>query len=166
MNIWWLAIDRDYTSYQELKYRKVVAQGWPKLGDLSILTGLVEHGYKDEFVKTIDALNQLAYSEIGHASKVMLSLLSMKGGDLVVGIEGTTVKGICQLSNNGFDSYQLLSPSQFNYAQTVDLGVRWYDWNHSEMGNPPITPSQSVQGIAGLKKEYDQVKKAWDMVSR
>lgn len=37
MNIWWLATSKNegHCSYNELKYRKILAQGWPNLGDLS-----------------------------------------------------------------------------------------------------------------------------------
>jgi hypothetical protein len=39
MRVWWLTINRAMgNSYLGLKYRMVMAQGWPKLGDLSILT--------------------------------------------------------------------------------------------------------------------------------
>ena len=38
MNIWWLTINRAMgNSYLGLKHRKVIAQGWPRLGDLSIV---------------------------------------------------------------------------------------------------------------------------------
>ncbi len=162
MNIWWLAIDRDYTSYEELKYRKVVAQGWPKLGDLSLLLPLVTNNYKNEFLGTVNALNKLAYGEEGHASKVMWSLFSMKKGDLVVGIEGTTVRGICQVNLDANESYQLQSPNAFNYAQTISSGVKWVDWNESILGTPPTAPAKSVQGVAGLNKEYNRVLEAWE----
>ncbi|EGQ7864500.1 hypothetical protein F1K70_24760 [Vibrio parahaemolyticus] len=162
MNIWWLAIDRDYTSYEELKYRKVVAQGWPKLGDLSLLLPLVINNYKNEFLETVNALNKLAYGEEGHASKVMWSLFSMKKGDLVVGIEGTTVRGICQVNLDANESYQLQSPNAFNYAQTISSGVKWVDWNESILGTPPTAPAKSVQGVAGLHKEYNRVLEAWE----
>jgi hypothetical protein len=42
MSTWWLAISKKHTSYNELKHRKVIAQGWPDLGDLRTLCPLVE----------------------------------------------------------------------------------------------------------------------------
>ena len=42
MNTYWLAIDTKCTSYLELKHRKVIAQGWPDLGDLTLLSKLVK----------------------------------------------------------------------------------------------------------------------------
>ena len=42
MNIWWLATAKNdgYCSYNELKYRKVLAQGWSQIGDLRALLPL------------------------------------------------------------------------------------------------------------------------------
>jgi len=36
MSVWWLAIaeNEGHATYQQLKERRVVAQGWPDLGDL------------------------------------------------------------------------------------------------------------------------------------
>lgn len=166
MNIWWLAIDRDYTSYEELKYRKVVAQGWPKLGNLSLLLPLVTNNYKKEFMDTVNVLDKLAYGDVGHASKVMWTLFSIKKGDLVVGIEGTNVRGICQVDLDANESYQLQSPNEFNYAQTISCGVKWFDWDKSILGMPPTAPAQSVQGVAGLNKEYNLVLEAWKNVTK
>jgi len=44
----------------------------------------------------------------------------MKIGDLIVGVEGTTVKGVCQLNENGWKSYQYHCPEAYNYAQTAE----------------------------------------------
>jgi hypothetical protein len=108
MAIWWLAIDKNHqcSSYEELKHRKVIAQGWPDLGNLQTLLPLVEAGSKDVFNATIRELERLAYDDVGRAEKVMWHLLSLKAHDLVVGIEGTDVRGICELHQNGWESYQ------------------------------------------------------------
>jgi hypothetical protein len=92
MATWWLAIDRQYTSYDELKHRKVVAQGWPDLGNLLTLCALVGAGDRNTFIQTVTALELIAYGNSTHAARVTWDLLSMRAGDLVVGIEGTTVK--------------------------------------------------------------------------
>ena len=163
MNVWWLAIDTDYSSYEELKNRKVVAQGWPKIGDLSLLATLAKSGgkHKEPFLAAVNSLNEIAYGEEGHTSGVMWSLLSMKKGDLVVGIEGTTVKGLCQLQIDAADSYDLMLPEHFNYAQTVCQGVTWHDWDTAKIGKAPVTPSKGIQGVKGLVKESSLVQKAW-----
>jgi hypothetical protein len=97
MTTWWLAIDRQHTSYEELKHRKVVAQGWPDLGNLVTLCTLVGAGDRNAFIQTVAALDRIGYGTATHADRVMWDLLNMRAGDLVVGIEGTTVRGICEL---------------------------------------------------------------------
>ena len=110
MNIWWLAISLKHTSYAELKHRKVVAQGWPELGDLTGLCPLLGAGNNDEFRRAVTCLEAISYGQATHAAQVMDTLLSIKSGDLVVGIEGVQVKGICQLDKNGWESYRLFFP--------------------------------------------------------
>ena len=41
MAVWWCAIDKNkgWATYDELKARNVIAQGWPNLGNLSDLVG-------------------------------------------------------------------------------------------------------------------------------
>jgi len=161
MATWWLAIDRQYTSYDELKHRKVVAQGWPDLGNLLTLCALVGAGDRNTFIQTVEALERIACESSTHAAKILWNLLNMKVGDLVVGIEGTTVKGICQLNKNGWESYQYHSPEAYNYAQTIGFSVEWIDWDANVFGFTPVPPAQSVQGIAGLQNESQQVISAW-----
>ena len=161
MATWWLAIDLKYTSYDELKHRKVAAQGWPDLGNLLTLCALVGAGDKDPFMGTVAALERIGYGHSTHANRVMWDLLNTKPGDLVVGIEGRSVKGICQLQKNGWESYQYHSPKAYNYAQTIGFPVEWVDWNPNLFGPPPATPGQAVQGIAGLQNESQRVADAW-----
>jgi hypothetical protein len=48
MNTWWSAVDIAHTSYLEVKYRKVIAQGWAALGNLASLLPLVP-GHREQF---------------------------------------------------------------------------------------------------------------------
>jgi hypothetical protein len=85
----------------------------------------------------------------------------MRAGDLVVGVEGTTVKGICQLTKNGWESYMHHSPEAYNYAQTIGFPVEWVDWDPHTFGFTPTPPAKSVQGVAGLQNESQKVVDAW-----
>lgn len=161
MSVWWLAIDLEYTSYDELKHRKVAAQGWPELGNLMTLCPLVGSGHKDPFMGTVAVLERIGHGHSGHANRVMWDLLKIRAGDLVVGIEGTSVKGICQLKKNGWESYHYHYPEAYNYAQTIGFPVEWIDWNPNLFGSPPTTPAQGVQGVAGLQNESQRVTDAW-----
>ena len=165
VNIWWLAIDTHYSSYIELKQRKVIAQGWPELGNLLTLLPLAKHGYEETFKCTIKALEEVEYKKCSSASKVMWKLLAIKYGDLIVGIEGTKVCGMCKIYSNGFESYRYLFPEAYNYAQTIGFQVSWLDWNESLCGKPPQTPSKSVQGLAHVRKEYNTFLTAWEKLN-
>ena len=165
MAVWWLAIDRNQenTSYEELKHRKVVAQGWPALGNLATLLPLVQAERRDLFRRAVLALYEFAHPE-GQAEvdRIMWQLLRLQEGDLVVGIEGTAVRGICQLERNGWDSYRYDGPDAYNYAHTVGFPVRWRDWDAGGFGFTPQPPALGVPGIRALQKDYQRVMDVWE----
>jgi hypothetical protein len=168
MNTWWSAIDTEHTSYDELKHRRVIAQGWKDLGDISALTRLIPSS-REAFTQIIQLLGDNAYPGMDwwenqdrtaeRAPTVMWNLLSVQEGDLVVGIEGTTVRGICRAGSDGADSYTY--QAAWEYAQTVDFPATWHDWDESVMGSPPQSPSRSVLGLRGLSAGHDDVANAW-----
>lgn len=167
MTTWWSAIDTRWSSYIELKHRKVIAQGWNALGDLTSLLGPVS-GDKEKFIQIVQILGDAAYAgeswwqkdrQESRTPAVMWKLLSLKQGDLVVAVEGTTVKGICQLERDALNSYS--HQPAYEYAQTIGFPVRWVDWKEEEFGFVPKPPSHGVLGIAGLQDESLAVKNAW-----
>ena len=104
-----------------------------------------------------------------HAPRIMWMLASLKKGDLIVGIEGTRVRGICEVQTNGFDSYQdqiyyKNDGSKSEYANTFGGKVQWFDWCPYRLGKAPTTPAKSVRGIAGLWKERNHVLNAWKTI--
>ena len=162
MNTWWLAIDRSCTSYQELKHRKVVAQGWNDLGDLRTLCPIVvDQSNWDMFRNIIETLARKFYgptsNEVNRSPTVMWNLLKIEAGDVIVGIEGTDVKGFCQIKNNGWDSYKYNDTGVYEYSQTVGFPVDWIDWDANRFGFTPNPPAQSVQGLEGLRKESQKL---------
>jgi hypothetical protein len=167
MRTWWLAMDKDHTSYEELKSRKVVAQGWPQVGDLRTLCPLAAHPDQMDLVKKV--VGELATLHFGKGSKqirrarkVMWNLLQIRRGDLVVGIEGTRVRGICQVGSDATASYHFDSTGQYEYAQTVCSSAEWIDWNNDLLGVPPATPQLGILGVQGLVNDSEQVAAAWD----
>ena len=164
MAVWWVAIDRNQenTSYEELKHRKVVAQGWPALGNLVTLLPLVRAERRDLFRRAVQALYEFAHPE-GQAEvdRIMWQLLRLQEGDLVVGIEGTDVRGICQLERNGWDSYRYDDPGAYNYAHTVGFPVQWRDWDAGRFGFTPQPPTRGVAGIRALQNDCQRVIDAW-----
>ena len=168
MKTWWSAIDVNHTSYDELKHRRVVAQGWRHLGDISTLSRFIPDGW-ESFAKVVQLLGDTSYRgeswwedddrKETRAPTVMWNLLSVEAGDLVVGIEGTRVRGICQVSASAVETYQY-QPA-WEYAQTIGFPVTWHDWDQGVMGPPPQAPAHGVLGIRGLKNERDIVQNAW-----
>jgi hypothetical protein len=171
MAVWWCAIDILETSYNECKHRKVVAQGWPLLGDLRCLIPLVPD-HEKEFKQVVQLMGDARYAFLplwrdkdrdhSRAPSVFWNLFSMQRGDLVVGIEGTTVRGICQLDADADVQYK--HQPQWEYGQTR-FPVDWLDWDATTLGPPPQTPRQSVHGIRRLNQEEGTVAAAWRRLS-
>jgi hypothetical protein len=167
---WWCSIDKKHTSYEEFKDRQVIAYGWPQLGTLASLCKPVYD--KNSFQSLIRKLGDEKAAGLvdqkwwkkhkSYIRKVPLAiwnLLNLRAGDLVVGIEGITVRGICELAVDGRVSYQY--QEGFNYAHTVGYPVHWVDWNGPFLNLPPEAPRQSVHGIRGLQQRHAYVIKCW-----
>jgi hypothetical protein len=180
-NVWWCSIDKDWSSYLELKYRKVIAQGWRELGSLSFLCDGYEdiwQNNKDDFCKILQYLGKGYYGSdwwdentgewVRHgkdknAPTVMYNLLSIQQGDLVVATEGQSVKGICQIQKNGWESYRYDGDFGFEYAQTVGGSVEWMDWDTNIFGPPPPRPAM-VLGVRRIRKNTIRTVEAWNQL--
>lgn len=159
MNVWWLAINAKTTSYLELKHRKVVAQGWPGTGDLTALCRFIPN-HRNYFDTAVQMFGDVAYRQHhwwhrdrveSRTPTVLWNLLNLRRGDLLVGIEGTTVRGICEMPADGCDSYRY--DGAYDYAHTVGHPVEWTDWDPQQLGPPPTAPNQSVNGLSKVQKE-------------
>ncbi|MCI5164181.1 MAG: hypothetical protein D3917_19635 [Candidatus Electrothrix sp. AX5] len=91
--------------------------------------------------------------------KVMWNLLNIRSEDLIVAIEGTKVKGICEIEQDAIETY--IYQPKYEYAQTVGFPVEWIDWSEDKFSFIPTAPAQSVLGIAGLIGEHNEVVTAW-----
>ncbi len=171
MKTWWLGIDTKYCSYVELKYRKIVAQGWGDLGSLVSLKQFFPHNQND-FFHVIQLLGDVAYKDANHwfntdkadrnptrCPTVMWNLMDVKKGDLIVGIEGTMVMGICKMPSDGIASYRY--DGEYDYAQTIGFPVEWIDWDSNIFGFTPTPSNQGILGIRGLNKDSQAVIDAW-----
>ncbi len=86
----------------------------------------------------------------------------LRQGDLVVGVDGTNVMGICSITKNGLDSYQY--QDSFNYAQTSSYPVEWIDWKQCSQYSPDFTLRTSKKGFIGaphIRKKKEEVINAW-----
>jgi hypothetical protein len=103
----------------------------------------------------IQALGDVAYSaepwwrtqdrQEHRTPTVMWNLLNVQPGDVIVALEGTVVKGVCQVAVAGVQSYQY-APA-YEYAQTIGFPVTWVDWDTTFFGFTPTPPSRGVLGI-------------------
>jgi hypothetical protein len=170
VTIWRMAIDAANATYEEIRERHIIAQGWPNLGDLSclyracragqlnrqeaeeILSGLALHvGYNPQEARFTNAFYRI--------------LFCINPGDIVIAHQGKSPIGICQVSAcmvYVFDRDGVLGvlPAQFHaddfeYAQCL-YPVNWVDWSHFQafvLANigPEINIKLRVQGIVKLQ---------------
>lgn len=162
MATWWLALGPvgQYTSYDEIKTRRVIAQGYRGVGDLTRFLPLIMAGQNQRFEQEIRKLGAIAFPGEPPPPPMLnlWNLLRIRKGDLIVGRVGAEVVGICQASQNGWHSYQY-DPA-YDYAQTVSYPVDWVDWGELGAGNPPVGPG-IVTGVLHLVEAREQVIRAW-----
>lgn len=150
MNIWWLATAENdgYCSYNELKHRKVLAQGWSQLGDLSVLLPLIKH--EGQFQETINNLVECVYDgfkDSRNPGRIILNLLKMRQSDLVLCTEGETVKGIAKITSEPKYRYDD-GGGQYEYAQTIFPITDWVDWDESVVS----LPTTAARGPVGINR--------------
>lgn len=85
--VWWCAIDPTWTSYEELKSRNAVAQGWPDKGDLSH----VVRQSREQIAAALEG-DEDVLARIFH-----YLLTEIRPGHLIVANEDTAIKGICEI---------------------------------------------------------------------
>jgi hypothetical protein len=163
-NTYWLAIDsnNEHSSFEELKHRKVVANGWPAASLHSSLE-FVNADDRTAFDSVFAVIFDRAYPDLGedrsNVARIFWTLLNIKSGDIIVAIEGTKVRGIGQAHTNAISTYR--HDNQHEYGNTVLYGFDWYDWDSVSPHYTPTTPAQSVPGIAQLQTEREQVESVW-----
>jgi len=75
-------------------------------------------------------------------------------GDLVVGIEGTLVTGICKMPadiNHHYDP-------AWNYAHGLGP-VEWVDWEEFSPDWTPVAPAKSVLAVAQMRQSAPHVER-------
>jgi hypothetical protein len=160
--VFWLAIDKEYTSFSELLHRRVIAQGWGAINLTSLLT-FVEQDQFPKFSEVFQSLYANVYAtreDSINVAEIFWMLLSIKAGDLIVGIEGTAVKGIVEASTDALSSYQ--HQQHYEYANSVCSGVNWIEWSEVHFGFTPTPSGQGVKGIKNLNTERQEVLSAWE----
>jgi len=133
MTVWWMTINRAMgNTYLDLKRRRVVAQGWPHLGDLTnILSEFFPPSEEARmaFETRIVQLSRAPYPEDAeHPPQAMLNLYN--------------------------------HPNIYDYANTVCSPVHWVDWQ--EINAEPPRPPTMIAGVIPMGKiQGGRVIDAW-----
>jgi len=117
-----------WSSYDELKKRHVVAQGWSKAGDLSFFCMLDETDI-DPYVNALINKGYVPPNEPVKPYKAFKGITHLEPGMIVLGDVAGTIKGICEIppdfcyvydNGDGFDD-------TYEYANCI-YPVQWIDW--------------------------------------
>jgi len=175
-NVWEIGIGKPYSSYAEIKQRRVVAQGWSNTDDLTDLFRRPENIIKNDPRITRQG---------GYVPEVFAKLLNkISLGDLVIACEGREVKGICEIGSNINYCYDLngkisgVNPKDFDhtpYKKQKDVQgyfeyanclyfVDWIDWSDFEnitKRKPPSIGAKGVPGIIPCRQDPEGILNAW-----
>jgi len=161
--VWWVSLATEFVTYRQVKVRKVVAQGWPQLGDLSDIVGLAsDPDNRSQFETVIRERAAEVYGsssvELDRAPGSLWRLLRIQAGDLVVAAQGTTVVGLAQVPRSGWEAYQF--EERFSYAQAVGGPVEWIDWSFVTHGPSPAAPRRLL-GVKAIGEARERILDAW-----
>jgi hypothetical protein len=165
MAIWWLATSKNegHCSYNELKYRKVLAQGWPKLGDLTALIPVKDEGKFKEIINQFVNYVYDDWKDERDPGRIILNLLKFRENDLVLCTEGQTVKGIAKVGANPKYRYDN-GDGLYEYAQTISPIAEWKDWDTNLAGPPPPTKAMGPVGINHYGGDEQIITQAWEKI--
>lgn len=130
MTVWLLAIDREHSSYEELKYRKVLAQGWSAIGDLSPLFPVKNEGKFREIITNYVSYVYGDWVDKRDPGRIILNLSKFQKGDYVICCEGQTVRGVAKLTQPV--EYHYDNPRLYEYAQVIYPVTSWVDLSEND----------------------------------
>lgn len=125
MAVWLLAIDREYSSYEELKYRKVLGQGWSAIGDLSPLLPVKNEQKFKEIITNYISYVYDDWTDARDPARIILNLIKFSKGDYVICCEGESVRGIAKLTETV--KYHYDNPKLYEYSQVIYPITNWVD---------------------------------------
>lgn len=161
--VYWLAVAAITAdvSYEELKHRMVIANGWPAL-NLESLLSFADAENREAFDAIFSALFKRAYpdGDAAPVARVFFDLLQLKNGDLIVAIEGTRVVGITELKVDAISTYR--HDAYHEYANAFCYGSVWIDWATVSSEFAPVAPAKGVKGIKRLQQDREKVLAAWN----
>lgn len=110
-----------------MKYRKVIAQGWPCIGDLSPLLPVKNASKFREIIINYVSYFYNGWDDERGPGRIMLNLVSMKTGDYVICCEGESIRGIAKFTEDV--KYHFQNPNLYEYAHCMCPVRDWKDMN-------------------------------------
>lgn len=156
MTVWKIGIETKYCTYNGIKGRNVVAQGWSGTGDLSFL-----HRKPENLIKSF--LQKLLPADEKGQTALQHLLGNIQDGDLVLAYEGTSIRGICEIPTDYIYKYDdpsntcryCHSNMSCEYGHSI-FPVNWVDWNGFVSafgtGTAPNPPGSGTRGVNGIQK--------------
>lgn len=135
MGIKKIGVDTNYATYEELKQRHVVAQGWSEFGDLTFLL--------DQSEDIEEYLPRITYGSQGGKNTFNQLFRKIKSGDIILALEGNQIKGIAEMP----DEFTYCYDSEFDYSNSL-FPVTWIDWD--SFCKDDNLMSQGGQGAPGI----------------
>jgi len=158
MNIWWLAIDTNYCSFEELLERGVIAHGWPTVGDLRVVNrlGHLDAAHNAEGQRNlILEWHRHAYPNDdfeNRATNITNFFCNIRPGDFVLGRPGQNLAGICEVPENFSYSFDE------NYEYAHQFGpVTWYRWNEVSPDWVGPNPPPQLHGACNVGNDANQI---------
>jgi hypothetical protein len=162
--VWWLAINKNdnLSSYEEIKERKIVALFYPEIDDLTPILDSYREDEEQWFDTVQKRQDSLGASDdlnaaVKYGARALRYLLRSKAGDLVVAIEGTDIRGICQIDGDSMENYRYEKTSKG--AHIVADGIKWYDLPTAIAGLFAV----SSRGVQGARQMHDSAQLALEI---
>jgi len=160
MAVWWLSIDEanENSSYEELKKRRVIAQGWPDLQNLQESERLVQlRGIPEQQQDLLlTTWLQEAYSNAIlplRIRNIVNFFCNIKPGDFVIGKSGQSISGICKIPPSPTYSFC----KEFNYAHGFGP-VTWHDWSDISQDKWAPNPPTRLVAVCNVGNNRDRVE--------
>lgn len=149
MGIKKIGVATEYSSYQELKERYVIAQGWYQSGDVAFLS---RERNLDKYIPLVADNGQSAYNAFRQLFR------HIQEGDIVLAFEGNTLKGITEVPHDFIYLYE----SEYDYSNCL-FPVNWIDWeDFCQDKNLSVQGGQGVKGIENSNLSVNSyIEKHW-----
>lgn len=153
MNIKKVGVAIEYCTYDKMKAKNEVSQGWSEWGDLAFLS-------KEKDIETY--LPRICYGSQGGFNAFRQIFKDIKSGDIILAFEGNTIRGITEMPPDFIYCYD--DEERGGYANSL-WPINWVDWTEfckdARLG---VQGGQGVKGIenCGLAEVNNYINGHWE----